>query len=185
MHNPPRHTQPASPPALVSLQIMSKYITERPFYRSQILDNASVLYPEHGAKLITTKNPSNNKRKTLLISSKTGEVLLEEENAGENSFWEIYGQTELLLFEKVNKGRYVASMDKREVEARGMRDNFEGIEARLAEETKRREALELRVAMLEQQRGDEIEVRLALLEARGQGTGSPSALAEDETGWQL
>lgn len=162
---------------------MSKWITERPFYRSQILGNAEVLFPGHNAKLITIKDPSNKKRKTLLISSKTGKVLLEEANGGEGAFRGIYGQTEHLLFEKV--AGHVEGLNKEKVETQGMRDDVEVLEAKLAEETERREALELRVAFLEQQcqRRDEIEKHPALLELkRGQGTESPVAFCGSQTG---
>jgi hypothetical protein len=125
-------------------------VTERPFYRAQILANAEVLFPSHNPKLITI---DTGRRRTLIISSSTGEVLLEHDGAESVSFWDFYSRVEKLLAQKV-KG-YVEGMvgvgvgGARESEIEVVKKRLESVEAQLATETSRREELEERLTVLE------------------------------------
>jgi hypothetical protein len=126
-------------------------VTERTFYRAQILANAEVLFPSHNPKLITI---DTGQRRTLIISSSTGEVLLEHDGADNDSFGNFFVRTEKLLAQKV-KG-YVEGMGgvgvggAKESEIEIVKKRLESVEAQLAAETSRREELEERLAVLEQ-----------------------------------
>jgi len=130
---------------------MAPEVTERTFYRAQILANAEVLFPSHDLKLITV---DSGRRRILIISSSTGEVLLEHDGAVNDSFRGFFGRTEKLLAQKV-KG-YVEGMGgvgvggARESEIEVVKKRLKSVEAQLAAETSRREELEERLAVLEQ-----------------------------------
>ncbi|KAF8544582.1 hypothetical protein BDD12DRAFT_801066 [Trichophaea hybrida] len=133
---------------------LKEYVTERPFYRAQILANAEVLSPSHDPKLITI---DTGQRRTLIISSSTGEVLLKQDGAESITFWDLFSCVEKLLAQKV-KG-YVEGMGGagvegvggvRETEIEVVKKRLESVEAQLAAETSRREELEKRLAALEQ-----------------------------------
>jgi len=83
---------------------MSAVATERFFYRTQILANAEVIFPSHDPKLITTKDYPGDKRRIRIISSMTGEVLLEQDGVDDKGLMMLFGQVERMLAEMVKEG---------------------------------------------------------------------------------
>ena len=83
---------------------MSAVATERFFYRTQILANAEVIFPSHDPKLITTKDYPGDKRRIRIISSMTGEVLLEQDGVDDKGFMMLFGRVERMLAEMVKEG---------------------------------------------------------------------------------
>ncbi|KAF8536594.1 hypothetical protein BDD12DRAFT_280579 [Trichophaea hybrida] len=158
--------------------------TERLFYRAQILANAEVIFPSHKPKLITTEEGVGGVRRIRLISSTTGEILMDHGEFPEpvTAFQILYEKTERLLAEMVKKGlkgNASSAVDgglgngggdadtkrdelKKENEAlrrendvlkmQLIQQKFDTMDAKLAEETRRREELEKRVTVLEERR---------------------------------
>lgn len=147
---------------------------ERTFYRAQIVANAEILFPSHDLKLITIKNP-NEGECTRIVSSTTGETLLEQGGVDSDDFITLFKQTQKLLGDKVKEGwkgnasgggdqqlRRRVEVLCREIEAlrhekevlRGqlMETKMELAEFKLADANKRNEKLVKRIAVLEQER---------------------------------
>jgi septin family protein len=164
---------------------------ERLFYRTQILANAEAIFPSHNLKLVTTEDNPGRKRRIRIISSTTGQILLEQDGVDDNGFLILFGRVERMLADMVkgggvegwsgggggggggsasagclseggNNSNEAKEKLKNENEAL-RRENevlkmqltekkFEMMEAKIAEETRRREELQRRVAVLEQRR---------------------------------
>ncbi|KAF8253465.1 hypothetical protein K440DRAFT_625536 [Wilcoxina mikolae CBS 423.85] len=161
--------------------------TERLFYRAQILANAEVIFPSHNPKLITTEENPGGLRRICLISSTTGEILLDGDIVDHGMpFKNLYERTKRLLAEMVKKGlkgdgsaatgaggvgglpekggSFETKEDELKKENEALRrenevlkmqliqQKFDMMDAKLAEETRRREELEKRVTVLEESR---------------------------------
>jgi len=149
--------------------------TDRLFYRTQILANAEIIFPNRFLHLVTTEDNPGRKRRIRIISLADSTILLEQDGVDDNGFMTLFGRVERLLADMINGwscGGNTASVDDNGNEAKEKLKNenealrrenevlkmqltkkkFEMMEAKITEETRRREELQRRVAVLEQRR---------------------------------
>lgn len=152
--------------------------SERSFHRAQIIANARIIFPSHDVELITTEDPGRHRR-IRIISTTTGEVLLEQDGADHEAFMKLFGRSEKMIAERVKgyagglKSAGAAAKDRENDE---LSKENEVLKRQLAE--KQVELVETRLAT-ETRKNEELEMHLDVLKQRGQGSADTPAATSD------
>ncbi|KAF8247821.1 hypothetical protein K440DRAFT_628041 [Wilcoxina mikolae CBS 423.85] len=70
--------------------------SDRTYYRKQILANCAIIFPEPEKVTLLTVNESD-KCRIFLVSTRTGQLLLEYEGVDNNAFESLLGTTQIML----------------------------------------------------------------------------------------
>jgi hypothetical protein len=160
-------------------------------YRAEILANAEVLFPSQDPKLITIF-VQNEGYRTLIISSTTGETLLEQDGGG-NDLDILSSKIQQLLRDKVQEGLKGSASGRSggsddDVEQKLRHENRE-LYRQIGELHREKEVLlehlkDAKVELAEfklaeaNRRNEELQKRIAVLERERQGMDTPTTSAQ-------